>query len=115
VSRITKTLAVLLSIIAICITLRFFYKLGSNTFPTSGIEECIEKIDSIQSEIDKLSDIKDSINQRIDTVTITIEKTHIQYEKDRTTIISNTTDEDYVFFIDYIRKNRSRLDSINHF
>lgn len=78
------------------------------------VSEYVEKIDSLQSQIDSISTLRDSIDQRIDTVTITIEKTHIQYEKDRNTILSNTTSEDYVFFLDYIRSNKARLDSINN-
>lgn len=78
------------------------------------VSEYVNKIDSLQSEIDSISTLRDSIDQRIDTITITIEKTHIQYEKDRTTILDNTTSEDYLFFLDYIRSNRARLDSINN-
>lgn len=82
--------------------------------PVPDVSEYVEKIGSLQSQIDSISTLRDSIDQRIDTVTITIEKTHIQYEKDRTTILSNTTSEDYVFFLDYIRSNKARLDSINN-
>lgn len=71
-------------------------------------------IDSLETEISKLATKRDSIDERIDTITITIEKTHIQYEKDRNTIINNSTSEDYVFFLDYIQANKSRLDSINN-
>lgn len=82
--------------------------------PVPDVSEYVEKIDSLQSQIDSISTLRDSVDQRIDTVTITIEKTHIQYEKDRTTILGNTTSEDYVFFLDYIRSNKARLDSINN-
>ena len=75
--------------------------------PVPDVSKYVEKIDSI-------SILRDSIDQRIDTIKITIEKTHIQYEKDRNTILSNTTSEDYVFFLDYIRSNQARLDSINN-
>lgn len=78
------------------------------------VSEYVNKIDSLQSEIDSITTLRDSIDQRIDTITITIEKTHIRYEEDRNTILNNTTSEDYVFFLEYIRNNRTRLDSINH-
>lgn len=77
--------------------------------------EYINKIDSLQTEINNISILKDSIDQKIDTVTITIEKIHIEYEKDYNNIINNNTSEDYMFFLNYIRNNKSRLDSINNF
>ena len=82
--------------------------------PVPDVSKNDKKIDSLQSKIDSISILRDSIDQRIDTIKITIEKTHIQYEKDRNTILSNTTSEDYVFFLDYIRSNQARLDSINN-
>ena len=78
------------------------------------VSKYVEKIDSLQFQIDSISTLRDSVDQRIDTVTITIKKTHIRYEKDRNTILNNTTSEDYVFFLDYIRSNKARLDSINN-
>lgn len=78
------------------------------------VSEYVNKIDSLQSEIDSITTLRDSIDQRIDTITITIKKTHIRYEEDRNTILNNTTSKDYVFFLEYIRNNRTRLDSINH-
>lgn len=85
-----------------------------NDSPVPDVSEYVNKIDSLQSEIDSITTLRDSIDQRIDTITITIEKTHIQYEEDRNTILNNTTSEDYVFFLEYIRNNRTRLDSINN-
>ena len=52
------------------------------------VSEYVEKIDSLQFQIDSISTLRDSVDQRIDTVTITIEKTHIRYEKDRNTILN---------------------------
>lgn len=86
---------------------------GDSSVPD--VSEYVNKIDSLQSKIDSITTLRDSIDQRIDTITITIEKTHIQYEKDRNTILNNTTSEDYVFFLEYIRSNQARLDSINNF
>lgn len=80
----------------------------------SNVNEYIDKINSLQSEIDSITTLNDSIDRRIDTITITIEKTHVQYKKDRNTILNNTTSEDYMFFLEYIRSNRARLDSINN-
>lgn len=82
--------------------------------PVPDVSEYVNRIDSLQSEIDSITTLRDSIDQRIDTITITIEKTHIQYDKDHNTILNNTTSEDYVFFLEYIRSNQTRLDSINN-
>ena len=82
--------------------------------PVPDVSKYINKIDSLQSEIDSITTLRDSIDQRIDTVTITIEKAYIQYEKDRNIILNNTTSEDYMFFLEYIRSNQPRLDSINN-
>lgn len=72
-------------------------------------------IDSLQQEINTISKKRDSIDQRIDTVTVTIEKTRIQYEKDYNTILNNTINEDYMFFTEYVRDYKSRFDSSNNF
>lgn len=85
-----------------------------NNSPIPDVSEYVNKIDSLQSEIDSIITLRDSIDQRIDTITITIEKAHIRYEENRNTILNNTTSEDYVFFLEYIRNNRTRLDSINN-
>lgn len=85
-----------------------------NDSPVPDVSKYVNKIDSLQSEIDSITTLRNNIDQRIDTITITIEKTHIQYEEDRNTILNNTTSEDYVFFLEYIRNNRTRLDSINN-
>lgn len=83
--------------------------------PKQDVSEYIKKIQFLESQIDSISALNNKIDQKIDTITITIEKTYIQYEKDRNTILNNTTDEDYEFFLQYIRSNSSRLDSINNF
>ena len=82
--------------------------------PVPDVSKYINKIDLLQSEIDSITTLQDSIDQRIDTVTITIEKTYIQYEKDRNIILNNTTSEDYMFFLEYIQSNQPRLDSVNN-
>lgn len=74
----------------------------------------INQIDSLQREVDNLTRLLDSIDQEVDTITIRIIETKTQYEKDRNTILNNSTREDYVFFTEYLRANRTRLDSINY-
>ena len=102
----------ILLVIAVGIILWFCWPKDDPAVPD--VSEYVEKIDSLQYQIDSVSTLRDCVDQRIDTVTITIEKTHLQYEEDRNTILNNTTSEDYVFFLDYIRSNKARLDSINN-
>lgn len=63
-------------------------------------------------KVDTLLTVKDSIERQIDAVYIDIEKVKIQYEENRNIIINNSTDEDYLFFKQYLDK--SGLDSINN-
>ena len=64
------------------------------------------------SRVDSIYLIRDSIVKEIDTIYYQLEENNSKYEEDLSTIISNTVSEDYIFFRDYIKSNRSRLDSI---
>lgn len=110
-SEIIKKYWYILLIIAVGVIL-WCCPRGDSSVPD--VSKYINKIDSLQSEIDSITTLQDSIDQRIDTVTITIEKAYIQYEKDRNIILNNTTSEDYMFFLEYIQSNQPRLDSINN-
>lgn len=72
------------------------------------------KIDSLQTIVDSLSNKKDSIDLRMDTVIVKIEKVKIKYEELTRTINTNSTDSNYKFFSEYIKKNSKRLDSISN-
>ena len=112
--KVIKKYWYILLIIALIGIIFWTYPRGDSSL-TPDVSIYVNKIDSLQSEIDSITTLRDSIDRRIDTVIVTIAKTHIQYEKDHTTIINNTTSEDYVFFLEYIRSNKARLDSINNF
>lgn len=73
-----------------------------------------EKIDSLGLELNALKQIRDSIRSSIDTITIEINNNKESYEETRDIILSNSVDDDYLFFTDYLRKNKERLDSINN-
>lgn len=81
---------------------------------TSDPTEFIEKIDSLESEIANLSNVRDSISCRIDTVYQKLDNNTKEYEKDFNTIISNDADEDLRFFLGYINDNKHRLDSLRN-
>ena len=102
-----KALRIIFWILLICIFVGIVY-----FSITRNSEEPTDKVDSLNSKIDSVLIIKDSIQEKIDTVFIKIEENKKQYEKDFNHIITNNTNEDYKFFLDYINTNRSRLDSI---
>lgn len=66
-------------------------------------------IEYLENKVDSLSKVEKEIDLQIDTITVTIEKTKIKYEKEHNTILNNTPSEDYRFFTEYIDSNRERL------
>lgn len=74
----------------------------------------IKKIDSLESVIDSLGIRRDSIKGEIDTIRIYLDKVNTNYEEDRSVIINNSVSDDYLFFSEYLERNKARLDSINN-
>lgn len=108
-----KVLAVLIVLwaIAVCLSCYFY----SNEIPTTqNPNEFIEKIGSLDSKIDSVYIVRDSIREKIDTVYVKLENNNKQYEENFNHVINNDASEDYVFFLDYINANRARLDSISN-
>lgn len=75
----------------------------------------IEKIDSLGSELFYIQKHRDEIQKEIDTIYIELKNVDKEYVKTREYIINNSTSDDYCFFINYLERNRGRLDSINNF
>lgn len=86
----------------------------NTNYPTQGLQEYIERIDSLNSELDTIRERRDIVREKIDTVYVEIEKTKVIYEKSRNTILNNTTDDNLLFFREYLKRNRERGDSIDH-
>lgn len=74
-----------------------------------------ERIDSFESKLSSIKSKRDSIAGRIDTTVIKIEQNEKNYKETISNIINNTTSDDYIFFINYLKWNRERFDSINNF
>lgn len=108
-----KVLAVLIVLWAAAVCL-FCYFYSSKVPTTQNPDEFIEKIDSLDSEIDSVYAVRDSICEKIDTVYVKLENNNKQYEENFNHVINNDASEDYVFFLDYINANRARLDSISN-
>ena len=73
-----------------------------------------ERIDSLESELSSIKSKRDSIAGRIDTTVIKIEQNEKSYKETISNIVNNTTSDDYIFFINYLKWNRERFDSINN-
>lgn len=74
----------------------------------------INKIDSLEVELNYWKCKKDSVNNVIDSVNSYFYLIEKDYDETRNNIINNSVSEDYIFFSNYLNQNRSRLDSINN-
>lgn len=77
---------------------------------TEDVSEYITKIDSLEAELAKIENKKDSINKEIDTVYIKLKVVEKEYEEKYNDILFNSTSDDYLFFTEYVK----RYDSINN-
>ena len=103
-------------ILSIITNVALGYILYSNSSKVeSNSEEFIAKIDSLELELSNLEVKRDSVNKEIDTVFVKLTVIEKEYEKKYIDILSNSTSDDYVFFTDYLERNKERLDSINNF
>lgn len=103
-------------ILSIITNVALGYILYSNSSKVeSNSEEFIAKIDSLELELSNLEVKRDSINKEIDTVFVKLTVIEKEYEEKYINILSNSTSDDYVFFTDYLERNKERLDSINNF
>ena len=73
-----------------------------------------ERIDSLELKLSNIKIKRDSIEKRIDTTIIKINHNEKIYKETISTIINNSTNDDYIFFINYLKQNRERHDSINN-
>lgn len=93
------------------IVFQYFYNRPSEPI-VSDPTEYVERIGSLESEIDSLYRIKEETHIRIDTIYQKLDNNTKEYEKDFNTIVTNNASEDLSFFLNYIRANRARLDSL---
>ena len=103
-------------ILSIITNVALGYILYSNSSKVeSNSEEFIAKIDSLELELSNLEVKRDSVNKEIDTVFVKLTAIEKEYEEKYINILSNSTSDAYVFFTDYLERNKERLDSINNF
>lgn len=79
--------------------------------PKKQIQESSKKIDTLESVISDIKIKRDTIKERINTVTIKIKENDKYYKENVNAIISNNANDDYIFFINYLEWNRKRFDN----
>lgn len=78
------------------------------------VQEYINKIDSLETELSSIKIKRDSIRERIDTIIVRIKQNEKIYKDTIISINNNSTNHDYVFFTEYLKWNSNRLNSINN-
>lgn len=76
------------------------------------INEYNSRIDSLESVLSSIDNKRDSVRIKIDSVYINLGNVKEEYEKISNDIITNNVSDDYLFFTEYLRKNKARLDSM---
>ena len=95
------------------IVFQYFYNKPSEPI-VSDPTEYIERIDSLELEIDSLYKVKEETYIRIDTVYQKLDNNTKEYEKNFNTIVTNNASEDLSFFLNYIGANKARLDNLRN-
>lgn len=101
--KIYKIIAIILIFIIV------LYLLWDRKRSVPNVDEYINKIDSLESIISNIHTKHDSIQVEIDTVYKEITRTKIKYEEIYSTISNNSTNDDYIFFTNYLKE---RFDSV---
>lgn len=102
--------------ISLAVNLALGYFLYSKSAPVSlDSEQYVAKIDSLESELTFIQEHRDKVKEEIDTVYVQLQNVDKEYVETRNRVIANSLDDDYCFFIEYLERNRARLDSINNF
>lgn len=108
------------AILIVVVSLSVGFGIGYLTLPKPVHEiipdtkEYVERIDSLESEISILQSKGDSIDTVINTVYVRIKDNNKRYEENSNIVINNSTSDNYLFFTEYIKRNKSRLDSIHN-
>ena len=102
--------------ISLAVNLALGYLLCSKpALINSDSEQYVAKIDSLESELISIQERRDEVKEEIDTVYIQLKNVDKEYAKAVDRVIANSPDDDYCFFVEYLERNRARLDSINNF
>ena len=99
-------------VISIIINLVLGFIWLSENKPDSSVY--VVKIAKLESELDSLKLVRDSIKVRIDTIMIQISNNEKVYEQILDSITNNSVSDDYLFFTEYLERNKARFDSINN-
>lgn len=111
-NKTSKILLILLVVVSVILSLFIYNSCNKKEVIIDDTDKIIETIDSLQIVDDNLQLQKDSIRERIDTVIKKIKENSDKHEKIANDIIINSPSDDYLFFSEYIRVNKERLDSM---
>lgn len=101
--KIWKIIAIILIFIIV------LYLLWDRKRSVPNVDEYINKIDSLESVISNIHTKHDSIQVEIDTIYKEIASTESEYEEIYNIISNNSTNDDYLFFTNYLKE---RFDSV---
>lgn len=112
-AKYVKVSKVLL-IISLAINIIFGIIIFSEDNQEFNTKEYTDRIDSLELVLSTINSKKDSVREKIDTVYMGLKEAEDDYEEIRDVVINNSTSDDYLFFTEYLKRNRSRLCSINN-
>lgn len=106
------TLYLLIALVCIAGTMTIMdrtYRSKLPTSPSDDYKELVHSIDSLNSHIDSISKVNDSLYNAIDTTKVKIIKIHEKYEADYIDITNQPIGDDVKFFSDYLSESYGRF------
>lgn len=106
------TLYLLIALVCIAGTMTIMdrtYRSKLPTSPSDDYKELVHSIDSLNSHIDSISKVNDSLYNAIDTTKVKIIKIREKYEADYIDITNQPIGDDVKFFSDYLSESYGRF------
>lgn len=97
-----KTVILIIQLILIGLVFYLIYNNSKTTTPSPEYQSLIEKIDSLNTELNILKLQKDSLLNVIDTSKVKVKVIERWYEKELTDITNQSISDDVVFFTKYL-------------
>ena len=97
-----KTVILIIQLILMGLVFYIIYNNSKTVVPNSEYQSLIERIDSLNAELDILKLQKDSLLNVIDTSKVKIKVIEHWYERELTDITNQSIADDVVFFTEYL-------------
>lgn len=101
-----KTCKIILVVSIITNLILGFILLSTKKSIKPNFDSYVKTIDSLELELTTLKQTRDSIRSSIDTVYVEINNNKSSYEEIRNIILSNSVNDDYLFFTEYLSKRK---------